>query len=57
MTVNKLQGHTFIHAGLDLYVECFWHVALSRVTSKENMFTLSHEETALYIVYKGILSS
>lgn len=59
MTINKAQGQTFNVAGLDLSVQCFSHgqlyVALSRITSKENMFVLSHEKSAVNIVYKDIL--
>lgn len=59
ITINKSQGQTFNIAGLDLSVECFSHgqlyVALSRVTSKENMFVLSNQRKAVNIVYKDIL--
>ncbi|KAL0820723.1 hypothetical protein ABMA28_006552 [Loxostege sticticalis] len=59
MTINKSQGQTFNVAGLDLSVECFSHgqlyVALSRVTSKQNMFVLSNDKKAVNVVYKDIL--
>ena len=59
MTINKWQGQTFIVAGLDLSVECFSHgqlyVALSRVTSKQNMFVLANDKKAVNVVYKDIL--
>ncbi|XP_059223034.1 uncharacterized protein LOC131996874 [Stomoxys calcitrans] len=59
MTINKSQGQTFNVAGLDLSVECFSHgqlyVALSRVTSKQNMFVLANDKKAVNVVYKDIL--
>ncbi|KAL0859003.1 hypothetical protein ABMA27_010858 [Loxostege sticticalis] len=59
MTINKSQGQTFNVAGLDLSVECFsrgqLHVALSRVTSKQNIFVLSNDKKAVNVVYKDIL--
>ncbi|KAL0831002.1 hypothetical protein ABMA28_001888 [Loxostege sticticalis] len=55
MTINKSQGQTFNVAGLDLSFECFSHgqlyVALSRVTSKQNMFVLSNDKKAVNVVY------
>ncbi|KAL0820013.1 hypothetical protein ABMA28_005972 [Loxostege sticticalis] len=59
MTINKSQGQTFNVAGLDLSVECLSHgqlyVALSKVTSKQNMFVLSNDKKAVNVVYKDIL--
>ncbi|KAJ8708782.1 hypothetical protein PYW08_010164 [Mythimna loreyi] len=59
MTINKSQGQTFNVAGLDLSVECFsdgqLNVALSRVTSKQNMFVLANDKKAVNVVYKDIL--
>ncbi|KAL0840535.1 hypothetical protein ABMA28_015753 [Loxostege sticticalis] len=60
MTINKSQGQTFNVAGLDLSFEFFYshgqlYVALSRVTSKQNMFVLSNDKKAVNVVYKDIL--
>ncbi|KAL0859198.1 hypothetical protein ABMA27_011016 [Loxostege sticticalis] len=59
MTINKSQGQTFNVAGLDLSVECFSHgqlyVALSRVTSKQNMFVMSNDKKAVNVVFRDIL--
>lgn len=60
ITINKAQGQTINIAGIDLTTQCFSHgqlyVALSRVTSKNNLFVYTGNQTnATNVVYKEIL--
>jgi PIF1 helicase. len=61
MTINKARGQTLRAAGIDLTTQCFSHgqlyVALSCVTSKQNMFILTHnQEEVINVVHKEIFS-
>lgn len=60
VTINKAQGQTFKHVGIDLRQECFSHgqlyVALSRSGSGENQYLLLPEENKTKnIVYAEVL--
>ena len=57
MTINKAQGQTLWVSGIDLTTQCFSHgqlyVALSHVTSKQNMFIFTHNQAEVFnVVYK-----
>ena len=51
MTINKSQGQTFKHVGLDLRGDVFHHgqlyVAVSRTTSRNNILCLVRPERIL----------
>ena len=58
-TINKAQGQTLRVAGIDLTTQCSSHgqlyVALSRVTSKYNMFVFTRNQTeVINVIYKEI---
>ncbi|GBN60770.1 hypothetical protein AVEN_60069-1 [Araneus ventricosus] len=59
LTINKAQGETFHTAGIDVSGECFHHgqlyVAVSRVTSMQNVFVLALGGKADNVVYEEIL--
>ena len=57
MTINKAQDQTLRVAGIYLTTQCFSHgqlyVALSRVTSKQNVFVFTRNHAELInVVYK-----
>ena len=59
MTINKAQGQTVRVAETDLTTQCFPHgklyVALSRVTSKQNIFVFTRNQAeVINVVYKEI---
>lgn len=59
MTINKAQGQTMTYIGIYLKTECFSHgqlyVALSRVSSSENVYVCASSTKTTNIVYRSIL--
>jgi ATP-dependent exoDNAse (exonuclease V), alpha subunit - helicase superfamily I member len=59
MTINKAQGQTLRVTGIELTTQCFSHgqlyVALSHLTSKQNVFDFTHNLVeVINVVYKEI---
>ena len=59
MSINKAQGQTIKHCGVNLSEQCFSHgqlyVALSRVGSPANLHVFTPNNIAKNIVYKRVL--
>lgn len=59
MTINKSQGQSFNHIGIDLLQEVFSHgqlyVSMTRTTDPENLHILTKDSFTKNIVYKQIL--
>ena len=59
MTINKAQGQSIRHCGLNLSSQCFSHgqlyVALSRVGSPDNLFVFAPQEETRNVVYQEVL--
>ena len=57
MTINKAHDQTLRVAGIDLTMQCFSQgqlfVALSHVTSKQNMFVFTRNQAEVIIASNG----
>jgi ATP-dependent exoDNAse (exonuclease V), alpha subunit - helicase superfamily I member len=59
ITINKARGQTLRVAGIDLITQCFSHgqlyIALSRVTTKQNVFVFTRKQAeVINVAYKKI---